>query len=127
MPLGWVGGGGLRYARVVFLRSKGSASATSADFVVSYSTTTGAQGEAGKCASKTISLAKDAVEHWVEVQFPIGLNGGRFGGGGCGGGVDVVVAQPGAEAERIVFNLIEISKNDFAFRLSPWLVRLPGV
>lgn len=111
------------HARVVFFRTKSSAASTLADFVVSYSITA-ADSTAATCVSKTISSTKDAEEHWVEVQFTIAIGGGggRFGGGGCGsgGGADVTIAQPGPEADRIVFNLLEISKDDFDFRLSPW-------
>lgn len=111
------------YARVVFLRTKRSASSSSADFVVSYSTTSSDAGSGSKCTSKKISSAKDEEEHWVEVQFPIATmvgSGGHFGGGGCDNGADVVIAQPRAEAERIVFNLLEISKENFTFRMTKW-------
>jgi hypothetical protein len=119
------------YARIVFLRTKSSASSTSADFVLSYSTTSAAADAAdaadaaaaggAKCTSKAISSKKDGEEHWAEVRLPIAVGGGgHFGGGGCDNGADVVIAQPGAEAERIVFNLLEISKEDFAFRMTKW-------
>jgi hypothetical protein len=115
------------FGRVVFLRTKTTAASTSADFVVSYSTTaasvSGSTTAAAKCTSKDITSAKDDGEHWIEVQFPISVSGGgQFGGGGCSG-ADVVISQPGSEKERIVFNLIEISKEDFAFRLSQWMER----
>lgn len=110
------------YVRVVFFRAKVSASSSSANFTVSFSITS-ASRDASKCSSKFVSVPKDGQEHWVEARFRVAISAGeRFGGGACNG-VDVVVGQTG-NAERIVFNLLEIAKNNFSAQLSPWLIHI---
>ena len=116
------------HVRVVFFRPERTASSASADFVVAYSTTStlsGGADRASKCVSKAISTAKDGEGHWVEARFTVALDTHeRFGGGACHNGADVVIDEPGTGAERIVFNLIEISKRTFTVQLSPWLIRV---
>ena len=118
---------GAVYVRVVFYRAERSALATSSAFVVSYATTS--EGDAdrstSKCNSKPISTEKGGEGHWVEARFTVALdNHERFGGGGCNNGADLAITEPdaSAEGERIVFNLVEVSKEDFTFQLSPWLI-----
>ena len=60
--------------------------------------------------------------HWVELR--VTLHRSDLGGGGCGGGADVVISPGASDAaggEPIVFNLVEVAKEKFDFALSPWM------
>lgn len=99
--------GGQAFARVVFLDAAKGAS---------FKLTMAAAGGASECGATAVVTGKGSG-HWVEARLPLTALAATQDA--CDQGQGLVLTQLSGK-ERIVFNLLEVSKAEFKFALSPW-------